>query len=194
MWLLGARRQSWRQSRHSRRSSQQSLRRREACKGFGRASGTVRKSFEQSPARDGSAKPEAQGGLQSFWGGQAAGGSLGGSRGIPEGAVSKASGAGKPAKVLGGPAEPSEKALSKALAETDQRSLRRREACRAFGGATRQSRNHKTKALGKAPPETDQQSLRRREACRAFGGPGGSLGTIKQKPWAKPRQRRISKA
>ena len=65
-WLLGARRQSRRQSRHSRRSSQQSLRRR-GFGGPGGSLGTVRKSFEQSPARDGSAKPEAQGSLQSFW-------------------------------------------------------------------------------------------------------------------------------
>ena len=116
------------------------------------------------------AELRAQGRVRGFW---EPDGSLGGSRGTPEGAVSKALGAGKPAEVLGGPGGSlgtvrisSEAAAKQSFGlrggcvafgrqsrhrRSSQQSLRRREACRGFGGARRQSRNRKKK-LGAKPP------------------------------------------
>ena len=179
-----------RQSRHSRRSYQQSLRRREACRGFGgarRQSRNRKKKLGAKPPRDGfggcSALPSLVESLD-HWPGHA---KLQRSRQLKTPVGLRSS--------LGTVRKSSEQSLAR------DGSARRREVCRAFGGARRQSRNRRisseaaakqlscglrSKASGSGRRQSrrqsrhsrmsSQQSLRRREACRGFG----SLATVRK--------------
>ena len=134
--------------------------------------------------------------MKGFWGGQAAVSEP------QERALSKAPGAGNGAGLLGGPGS-----LGTAR-KSSQQSLRRREGCKAFGGARRQSRNRKKELSAKpqaqgrvkgfwggqaAVSEPQERALSKAPGAGKgeglLGGPGGSLGTARKSFQQSPRRR-----